>query len=59
MALSMFRKKDQLVTPAAADDSAEKYEFLSPIQSKSKTRRHLVCNTDGSMCPMLLRTGDQ
>ena len=53
MALSMFRKKDQLVTPAAADDSAEQYEFLSP------PNRHLGCNADGSRCPMFLRAGDQ
>lgn len=38
MAFSLFQKKDQLVT-SGADESAEKYEFLNPIQSKSKTRR--------------------
>lgn len=62
MALSMFRKKDQLVTPAAADDSAEKYEFLSPIQSKSKTRRIATLGATltavGALCSYALATNN-
>lgn len=62
MALSMFRKKDQLVAPAAADDSAEKYEFLSPIQSKSKTRRIATLGATltavGALCSYALATNN-
>lgn len=62
MALSMFRKKDQLVAPAAADDSAEQYEFLSPIQSKSKTRRIATLGATltavGALCSYALATNN-
>ena len=62
MALSMFRKKDQLLAPAATDDSAEQYEFLSPIQSKSKTRRIATLGATltavGALCSYALATNN-
>ena len=42
MALSPFAKKDRLITPT--DESTEQYEYLSPIQTKAKTRRIMVLN---------------
>ena len=48
--------------PAAADDSAEKYEFLSPIQSKSKTRRIATLGATltavGALCSYALATNN-
>lgn len=62
MALSMFRKKDQLVAPATTEESAEQYEFLSPIQSKSKTRRIATLGATltavGALCSYALATNN-
>ena len=40
MALSPFAKKGRLITPT--DESTEQYEYLSPIQTKTKTRRIMI-----------------
>lgn len=61
MAFSLFQKKDQLAA-SGADESAEQYEFLSPIQSKSKTRRITTLGATltavGALCSYALATNN-
>ena len=39
MAFSLFQKKGQQLVADGTEESTEQFEYLSPIQSKSKVRR--------------------